>query len=252
MQDTWKSLKSNKNWPILALFLLFFVGAFVWLLLRNLDDYRLNSNTLAYYRSESRLVKLPAQVFLPSPLEVHLLDTEQALWPDLFHPQNRLEPIRLPDFYSQAERLPSMIQVSRAELESARQRSVLQHAGRVDELRLSFTKPKVEAIEQESECSPLMQETLYRVAIAWPELEESTYSYLERCDPLNLHVKWDRLVKSLRAGDIEGLNAASQSFQADFSRHRGEWSRWFAMEASQLAHVMSARLQDAKPASQEK
>lgn len=244
MQDMWKSLKSNKNWPIVGLFVLFFVAVFVGLLLRTLEDYRLSPDTRPYYRAESRLASLPAQVFLPSPLEVHLLDTEESLWPDLFNPEERLEPIRLPDFYSAAARLPSMIQVSRIELEEARQRSVLQHAGRFEELRSSFTQPTEEDIQNETECSPLMQETLYRASVAWPDLEDSTLAYLQRCDPMNLHVKWKQLVRALRQGDVSGLEAASKLFQQDFSKHRGEWSRWFSMEASQLAHVMSARLQD--------
>ena len=218
----------------LILFLLFFG---VWILRSRLSWFALNTENLSFWKSDEK-----AGLFVPSPLEAYLLDSREEIWPDTFNPRRPLKVGEIPVFYTQVSSQNRWDILSPIEFEEARQWSVLANSEHIEELRALLKKPDPAAIRAEKECSPLMQETLYRISQAWPENLKEVQAYFARCAPKGVHLLWWDLQAALKSEDPQALKAIGQKFQEGMNTFPGQWSRWFALEAYQIAHVMAARI----------
>jgi hypothetical protein len=86
---------------------------------------------------------------------------------------------------------------------------------------------------------------MYRISQIWPQHLKDVQGYFGRCAPQGVHLLWWELQAALQKKDPEALRAIGQKFQAQMNAFPGQWSRWFALEAFQIAHVMAARIQEA-------
>jgi IS5 family transposase len=239
VRDFLNFLRSPKLSIPLFILLLSFATLSVILLKSRLSWYELSPDYLSYLRSQER-----ALLFAPSPLEVFLLDSRPELWPDVFHPNNPVRAQRIPRLYTVANNTEKWQSFSRIELEEARQMSILVAGAHWQDLRERLKKPRPQDIRAEKECSPLMQETLYRISQAWEELLPDVKIYMQRCHPKSIHLLWWDLQAALLAKNTVELRRIGEQFQLQMNDFEGEWSRWFALEAYQLAHIMAVRFED--------
>lgn len=243
MNEAFKSIKNPKYMKILFVLTITFavIGAFI--LKRSLSWYDLTPELRGYLRHGGMRSYSGTQLFLPSPFEMYLLDTREELWPDHFNDQYPLSPDKLPELYSKTKRVGRIDRLSSPDFEMARQRSVLQYSNHIESLKSTMKMVDAKTVENEEECSPMMQDTLFRVSRAWPELKAPFHSYIEKCQPESLHVKWDKLLVAISKQDSENLRIIAKEFQASVAVQKGEFSRWFAMEAFQWGHVMAAKIE---------
>ncbi len=242
MNEFYRALKQHKYSKIIAILILLFASVGGFLLNRSLSWYDLTPELKMYLRHGGTKTFSNAQLFLPSPLELYLLDTNESLWPDTFNPQQTLSPDKLPELYTLALKAGHFDAVTPSEIEQARQRSVMVHTGHLDALQSTLSKASPKQIESETECSPMMQDTLFYMGVAWPELNNSFIAYLKKCDSKNLHLFWNKLKTSIENGDAAKLREISLELQKNMENLKGEFSRWLTMEVSQWAHIMAANI----------
>lgn len=239
MRDFLEFLKRpGASFPVFAPILALLVFGYFTLNSR-LSWFEVNAETRGFWKSKDK-----AGLFVPSPLETYLLDTRETLWPDLFNTKNPLRVADVPTLYRDVARQAHWDVISPFELEEARQWSVLANSGHYDELRSVLKKPTSGSIRAEKECSPLMQETLYRISQAWPEFLKDIRVYFAGCAPHGVHLLWWELQAALERKDPDALKAVGQNFQIKMNDFPGQWSRWFGLEAYQIAHVMASRFQE--------
>ncbi len=211
----------------------------VLLLVSRLAWFELTPESRSFWQGSSR-----AGLFVPSPLEAYFLDTREELWPDRFNPKDPLRATEIPAFYTHFIRQNRWDVISPFELEGARQWSILANSQHLNELKALLKQPSSLSIRSEKECSPLMQETLYRISQVWPEYLKDIRVYFAGCAPRGIHLLWWEFQAALEKEDPESLRAIGLKFQAGMNDYPGQWSRWFALEAYQIAHVMAARFEE--------
>jgi len=238
MNDFYASLKETKYLKILILLIVVFVSLSTFLLVKRLSWYELTPDLRSFLRHGGSGTFASAQIFLPSPVERYFLDQKEELWPDAFNSGNTLSPDQLPKLYTLAAKL-RWDSMSPAEIEMARQRSVLYHTNHLDQFRETLVRADESTIRNEKECSPLMKDTMFRMADAWPELGNAVQDYFLKCDPQSLEVKWATLLKFARNGDADKVNEMAMELQQGVQTEQGEFSRWFLLEAYQWAHIVA-------------
>lgn len=242
MRDFLNFLRSPKLSVPLISFALAFVVLGVIILKMHLSWYELTRDFLAFARS-----KETPELYVASPLEASFLDTYEELWPDTFNPSNPLRAARLPSFYSKVREMNRWELLSSREFDEVRQWAILMASGQIDQLKKRLKKPASgQDLRDVQECSVMMQETLFRVTQVWTEFEPDFKLYMDRCGPFQAHSLWFEFQRVLASGDLEALKAVSLKFQENMNSYPGKWTRWFALEAYQLAHIMVAR-QSEKP-----
>jgi hypothetical protein len=240
MRDFLKFLRSPKPSLPLLVFAIALFALGVIILRLHLGWNQLSAEYLSFERSK----EVP-ELYVASPLEAYLLDTYEEMWPETFHPSNPLKSVRLPELYTRFRNLGRWELFSPQELDSARQLSILLASGHHDELKRRLIQPKsASLVRDEKECSVLMQDTLFRVTQVWPQYEADFRSYMERCAPHQIHALWFELQNALEKQNAEALNLVALKFQQGMNEYPGKWSRHFALEAYQLAHMMAVRIRE--------
>lgn len=224
---------------------MFFCVCFVLLgviILRSrLSWFDLSSDYLAFERS-----KESPELNIASPLEAAFLDQHEALWPETFHPNNPFKAARIPSFYTSLKKLDLLgnsnsFNLSLREIEKARVWSVLMAAGQIEELKNLLSKPTNVQISEDKDCSLIKREQWFRSVQLWSDLESAFNQYLALCAPHSVHGLWFEFNKVLLSGDVEKLKESGLQFQLNMNDYPGKWSRWFALEAYQLSHVLAVR-----------
>lgn len=177
----------------------------------------------------------PSAFYLPSPVEIELLEPELEIWPRVFNAARPLEPELVPELYTAAARSGRVARLSAEELEAAREWSVM--LNRLDLETLAAKLPvypdpqTVLAKRSLQSCSLWEREVLYRWSQVKPALAPDFLIYLNTCDPRGVLKYWLTLKAALESGDRTRIEQALPGLRERSLVPDKSWAMWFAGKA---------------------
>jgi hypothetical protein len=171
--------------------------------------------------------------YIPSPLEIAVLENREDLWPKLFRPEAPLEPSRLPEFYDHILKGNLPDNMDSREIWAVRALAVAMAAGdllRVEHLMPSENPPKNKVTAKNCQLGEV--EVAFRrsrLSAAWkPRFQE----LLKVCDPRNVLNDWLLFEEALGHGNKVLAAHALGQLEARGRVAGKTFSRWFAAEAA--------------------
>ncbi len=216
--------------------------------------WHLAAATLNDERREFERSKLQAQLYVPSPLEAYAFDRVPALWPEMFSRERPPRAEEMPAFYTQLAQDPSFTGLTNGDIEHARQWSTTASALHLESLGdLLLANPQDKKPETfkaalalafatpSEQCGLAAQERSYRLGQAFPKWRKDARAHLAACAPVSLQVLWWDLEAALLSKDEAAIRQAATAFQVQMKESKGDYARWFALEAYQLGHVVAVQ-----------